>query len=165
MSKESQQDRALRARHARVRLLNEELDRLTTDVGERSVSVTSKASFLAVSAGVLVAASTSQIWSTQAWFGIAALVFAGVAVLCAAVALRPARRLGLVAQRLTDRYLDTNKTALAIETEIVQGKSRAITSREADLVTRATWVWCGFGALVLSTASLATVFAAQLLGG
>ena len=52
---------------------NEELDRLVTDAAERTASVTNKASFLAVSAGVLVAASTVQLWVKAPTFGVVAL--------------------------------------------------------------------------------------------
>jgi hypothetical protein len=149
----------------RVRLINEELDRLTIDVGERTLSVTNKASFLAVAAGVLIAATTSQLWTRFQWFGAAGLVLACLGLLCAAVALRPARRYGILAQRLTDSYIDSTKLAQDIEAILVRTKSDAITRREGDLVARARWVWAGFGALVLSAISLSIVFSAQLLGG
>lgn len=157
--------RLAKRRHERVRLLNEELDRLTADVTERTVSVTNKASFLAVSAGVLVAATTSQLWSQFLWLGAAALMLACLGLLCAAVSLRPGRRFGIVAQRLTDTYLDSTKLAQDIEVDVVRIKSDAITRREGDLAARASWVWAGFGALVLSTVSLSIVFTAELFGG
>ena len=156
---------ALRQRFARIRLLNEELDRLTLDTSERAASVSNKASFLAVSAGVLITASTSQLWSELAWFGIVALLLGCAGLVCAAVALRPGRRLGLVAQRLADSYIDTTRSALVIETELVRSKSKAIAHREGDLAARAGWVWAGFALLVLASVSLSAVFTAQLLGG
>lgn len=159
------EEAAKRSRFARVRLLNEELDRLTSDAGERTASVTNKASFLAVSAGVLVAASTVQLWSRAPIVGVVALALAFVALACAAVAMLPGRRMGIQARRLVDRYLDSSMNALQVETQIVEDKTRAITERENDLRTRAVWVWSGFAALAMAAAALTIVFAIELLGG
>lgn len=158
----SDNDEEHRAWFARVRLLNEELDRLTTDAAERTASVTQKASFLAVSAGVLVAASTVQLWSNTPWFGVIALGLACLALACAAVAVRPGQRLGLSARRIVDRYLDSTLSAADVEAQLVHDKAAAITSREGDLRARATWVWLGFAALALAAASLTIVFAIEV---
>ena len=157
-------DEERRARFQRTRLLNEELDKLTTDAAERTASVTSKASFLAVSAGVLVAASTVQLWRTLPWFGVAALALACVALACAAVAVRPGKRLGIQARRLVDRYADSAMSAMQVEAQIVEDKAGAIAFRETDLRSRAVWVWSGFAALAMAAAALTVVFAAEVLG-
>ncbi len=149
----------------RVRLLNEELDRLTADAAERTASVNNKASFLAVSAGVLVAASTVQLWTKMPGFGVAALGLACVALACAAVAVRPGKRLGIEARRLVDRYADSNLTAQQVETQIIEDKANVLRLRETDLSSRATWVWAGFASLALAAASLTVVFAVEVLGG
>lgn len=156
---------ATRARFARVRLLNEELDKLTTDAAERTASVTNKSSFLAVSAGVLVAASTAQVWETLAILGVAALALACAALACAAVAVRPGKRAGLQARRLVDRFSDSTATALQIEAQIIEDKASVLALREDDLRARAMWVWCGFAALALAAAALTVVFAMEVLGG
>lgn len=57
------------ARAVRIELLSEELDRLTVDAAERTASIANRASFLAISAGVLIAASTAQLWSGRPIFG------------------------------------------------------------------------------------------------
>lgn len=161
----SPEDDARRARFARIRLLNEELDKLTTDAAERTASVTNKASFLAVSAGVLVAASTVQLWKTLATFGVAALALACVALAAAAVAVRPGRRIGIQARRLVDRFADSTATAMQIEAQIIEDKANVLALREDDLRARAAWVWSGFAALALAAAALTVVFAAEVLGG
>ncbi|NQX13720.1 hypothetical protein HQQ80_18995 [Microbacteriaceae bacterium VKM Ac-2855] len=153
-----------RAQFARVRLVNEELDKLGTDAAERTASVTGKASFLAVSAGVLVAASTVQVWTVAAVFGVVALALACAALTCAAVAVRPGKRLGIEAQRIVDRYVDSGQTAQQIEIQIVRDKATVLRTREADLRARATWVWVGFATLALAAAALTLVFAAETLG-
>lgn len=149
----------------RVRLINEELDKLTTEAGERTAIVNNKASFLAVSAGVLIAASTVQLWTKVPGFGVAALALACVALACAAVAVRPGKRLGIEARRLVDRYVDSNFTALQIEAQIVEDKANVLRQRELDLRARASWVWGGFALLALAAAALAVVFAVEVLGG
>lgn len=156
---------ARRARFARVRLLNEELDKLTTDAAERTASVTNKASFLAVSSGVLVAASTVQLWTKLAGFGVAALALACIALACAAVAVRPGKRIGIQARRLVDRYSDSTLSALQVESQIIEDKANVLTERETDLRARAVWVWSGFAALAMAAAALTVVFAAEVLGG
>ncbi|MDL9980077.1 hypothetical protein [Microbacterium candidum] len=158
-------DELRRARFARVRLLNEELDKLVTDAADRTVSVNSKASFLAVSAGVLVAASTVQLWTKSPAFGVAALGLACVALACAAVAVRPGKRMGIQARRLVDRYADSTTSALQVESQIIEDKANALTQRESDLRSRAVWVWWGFAALALAAAALTVVFAVEVLGG
>ncbi|NJI58606.1 hypothetical protein HCX50_04090 [Microbacterium oxydans] len=168
MSKKTEQapganDDAQRARFARIRLLNEELDKLTTDAADRTASVTNKASFLAVSAGVLVAASTVQLWTEGAWFGVVALILAGVALASASVAVRPGKRVGIQARRLVDRYVDSAMSSLQVEERIVEDKASAIDLRETDLRARATWVWIGFAALALASASLTVVFTIEVL--
>lgn len=154
-----------RALQARVRLLNEELDRLVTDAADRTASVNSKASFLAVSAGVLVAASTVQLWTKAPVFGVVALGLACLALACAALAVRPGKRMGIQARRLVDRYVDSTMNALQVETQLVEDKANVLTQRETDLRARAVWVWVGFAALPLAAAALTVVFAVEVMGG
>lgn len=154
-----------RARFARVRLLNEEVDRLTLDLEQHAAGVANKASFLAVSAGVLIAASVGQVWTVFPAGGLLTLALACVGLLSAAVALRPAKRVGLIAQRLADRYLDTSMASMEIEAILVREKADNISTREVELVGRARWVWGGFGALVVSAATLSVAFGMQLFGG
>ncbi|MGO4679113.1 hypothetical protein [Microbacterium sp. 2MCAF23] len=154
-----------RKRWARVRLLNEELDRLGVDAAERTTSVTNKASFLAVSAGVLVAAATAQLWKVVPLFGVVSLALACVALACAAVALRPAKRIAVQARRLVDRHLDCGHTAAQVEAELVEDKATVLAAREDDLAARAQWVWVGFAALAVAAISLSIVFSIEVLGG
>lgn len=60
----------------RLRLLTHEVDLLVEDAAERTQSIASKASFLAVSAGVLIAALTAQIWTQQTILALIALILA-----------------------------------------------------------------------------------------
>ncbi|WP_146078899.1 MULTISPECIES: hypothetical protein [unclassified Rathayibacter] len=152
-----------RAQFARVRLINEELDKLGADAAERTASVIGKASFLAVSAGVLIAASTAQVWTVAATFGVLALALACVSLTCAAVAVRPGKRRGIEAQRLVDRYIDSTQSASQVEQQMVRDKATVLRARETDLRARATWVWVGFAALALAAAALTLVFAAETL--
>lgn len=157
-------DGKTQARFARVRLLNEELDALVVDSGTRAASVLNKASFLAVTAGVIVAASTAQLWTTAGVIGVCALVLASLAIFCAAAALRPGKRLGLQAQRLVDVYMDSTKSVRRIEAEIVRSKAQVIEAHENDLRNRATWVWAGIILLGAGTILLSIVYALEVIG-
>lgn len=151
-------------RFARVRLINDELDRLTQDASDRSTSVLNKASFLAVAAGVIIAASTAQRWDVLPIVGVIALGMASIGLVFAAIALRPGGRPGIVASRLVDRHLESIHSAAHIEEELVRDKTAVLEARETDIVARARWVWRGFAALILSTVSLTVVFGAEILG-
>ncbi len=155
---------ARRMRFDRVRLLNEELDRLMSDATTRVNGVSNKASFLAVSSGVLITAATAQLWSFARGFGVASLVLACLAMACAAVALRPGKRPGIEARRLVDRHLDCTHTAAFVEAELVRDKETVLTAIERDIANRGRWVWAGFGVLAAAAASLAVVFSVELLG-
>lgn len=149
----------------RVRLLNEELDRLATDATARAGGVANKASFLAVSAGVLITAAAAQTWHTVPVWGVAALVMATVALAAAAIALRPGTRPGVEARRLIDRHLHCDHRDSDVEVELVRDKAEVLTAYERDIAGRSVWVWGGFGALALASASLVAVFAYETLGG
>jgi hypothetical protein len=164
VAKENAEELAERKRFNRVRLLNEELDQLMVDAANRMTSVLSKASFLAVSAGVIVAASTAHTWTSIAITGVLALALASVALICAAVALRPGAHPAIKARRLVDEYLESFSSAGDLENELVQDKAAAIDAIELVIVARARWVSFGFAALILSTVSLAVVFGAETLG-
>jgi hypothetical protein len=156
---------ANRKRFDRIRLLNEELDRLGTDAAVRMGSVTNKASFLAVSAGVLLTAATAQLWQTVPVWGVITLVLASLALAAAAVALRPGTRPGIDARRLVDRHLDCDHSAARVEAELVRDKADVLTALERDIGRRGRWVWAGFGVLALAAISLGVVFATEIIGG
>lgn len=156
---------ARRKRFDRVRLLNEELDHLMADATTRTGSVTNKASFLAVSAGVLITAATAQLWRAAPGYGVASLALACLAMALAAVALRPGKRPGIEARRLVDRHLDCDHSAAFVEAELVRDKETVLTAIERDIASRGRWVWAGFGALASAAVALAVVFGIELLGG
>lgn len=156
---------ARRLRFDRVRLLNEELDRLTADSAERTSSISNKASFLAVSSGVLIAAATSQLWRNAPALGVVALGLACIGLACAAIALRPGKRIGVQARRLVDRHLDCEHSAAQVEEELVRDKATVLTDREKDIANRGRWVWAGFGGVAAAAVSLSVVFSIEVLGG
>lgn len=156
---------ARRKRFDRIRLLNEELDHLMVDASTRTSGVTNKASFLAVSAGVLITAATTQLWERAPGYGVASLALSCLALACAAVALRPGKRPGIEARRLVDRHFDCDHSVAQVEAEIVRDKETVLTAIEHDIAGRGRWVWAGFGVLAVAALSLATVFSFELLGG
>ena len=135
------------------------------DSTARAASVSGKASFLAVSAGVVLTAATSQLWANVALVGLISLALSCIALFSAAVALRPGRRLEIQARRLVDRHLDCEHSVAQVEAEIVSDKAAVLAAREDDLRSRAMWVWVGFGALVAAAISLSVVFGIEILGG
>jgi len=156
---------ARRLRFDRIRLLNEELDRLTVDAEQRTSSVSTKASFLAVSAGVLIAAATAQLWRQVPVFGVATLGLACIALAGAAIALRPGKRIGIQARRLVDRHLDCQHSAAQVEEELVRDKATVLADREKDIADRGRWVWVGFSGVAIAALSLSVVFSIEVLGG
>lgn len=148
----------------RVRLIHDDLDRLTTDAAERTASIATKASFLAVSAGVIIAALTAQVWEHFPVVGVVAMGLAVAGLLCAAVALRPGRRQGTTGRSLVDRFVDSTASVQQIEPILVREKAGHLAAREEDLRARSLWVWVGFIALGGSAILLAIIFTAELLG-
>lgn len=165
-SEENMKETSLRRRQfTRNRLLNEELDRLSVDATDRFTSVNNKASFLAVSAGVIIAASTSQLWSVAPAFSIWGLILAFIALASAAVTLRPGRTAGLNGQRVVDLYQDSSLSAAQVEESLVKSKGMILGLREKDLRNRAIWVWIGFVSLAGGTLALLVTFAFEVLKG
>jgi hypothetical protein len=148
----------------RVQLLNSEINLLVADSNVRYESVSSKATFLAVSTGVVIAAVTSQLWTALPILGVIALSCSSFALFCAAFALRPGKRLGIDAKGLSDRYLDSRLTSGQLEIEVVATKARAVAQREANVLNRARWVWCGFSGLFVAVVALTLVFAFETMG-
>lgn len=155
----------IKMRAARVRLLSEELDRAEDGAEARRTSVMGKASFLAVAAGIFIAASTVQSWTELPHLGVLSLALACLAMVCAVVASRPGKRLGLVPRRLVDRYLDSTLTASQVEEQICVDKAAALSSGEVDLASRAKWVTLGFAFLLVASVALLVAFSFEVLGG
>lgn len=166
MRKKADPEAAIRRlRFDRIRLLNEELDRLTVDAEQRTSSVSSKASFLAVSAGVLIAAATAQLWRQAPVIGVIALGLSCLALACAAIALRPGKRIGIQARRLVDRHIDCQHSAAQVEEELIRDKATVLADRENDIANRGRWVWAGFGGVAIAALALSLVFSIEVLGG
>lgn len=143
----------------RMRLIHEELDRLQLDANDRSNSVASKASFLAVASGVIITATTVQIWHVAWYVGALPLVLAAAALACATIALRPGTRIGLSAQRLSDRFLDSTWSPVKVEWSIVRDKVASMTAREANLRQRARVTTAGFIVLLAAVMALVVTYA------
>jgi hypothetical protein len=147
----------------RLALLNDELNILLADARERSASVANKSTFLAVSAGVLIAAISSTAWKELALLASIGLASSCLALLCAAIASLPSKTLGIVAQRLTDRHMSGDHSLLHIARGIVSDKSSGITLNEARLAARAKWTSAGFFLLIGGAVALSVVYTAEVL--
>ncbi|UTT62591.1 hypothetical protein [Microcella humidisoli] len=164
MSKKREVELARRS-FSRIRLIHEELDRLGADASARHSSIMSKGSFLAVAAGVVIAATSSRLWEVQPIVGLAALVLACLALVGSALALRPGQRIELLPQRLADKYVDSQLTAATVERQLVLDKAHVLVAREGDLKNRSLLVSTGFVLLILSTTALCITFSFETLGG
>ncbi|MGW9269820.1 hypothetical protein [Microbacterium sp. NPDC055599] len=163
-AKPTEETRLRKQNYDRIRMVHDELDRLGVDAAERTQSMATKASFLAVSAGVIIAAVTAQVWGHLVWFGIVALSLACLALICAAVALRPGRRAGLPARRIADKYINSTSSVEMIAPALAEEKATILAAREDGLRQQAIWVWIGFICLGAASLSLTVVFTAELLG-
>lgn len=149
----------------RTRLLNEELDRLDGNSTARSSSVGNKASFLAVTAGVVVTAAASlDLGESQIeeWKVLLPFVLSGMGLLCAVLALRPTKLIGIDARRIVDKYLDSAIAPSELEQILVSSKAEVIANREVDIIARARLVSVGLVFLVASICALAVLVSAHI---
>jgi hypothetical protein len=135
----------------RLDIVHEEVDLLRADVAERRRSVNSKASFLAVTSGVLIAASASREADDSSSWQILQVVLSVLALVFAAIATLPEKRRELSAVRLGDKYLDSEKSAALIFREILDSKIYAMSTQEAALRRQGALVSVGFGCLIASS--------------
>ena len=159
--KQAVDDRARHAAH-RVRLLNEEVDRLRLDATDRAKSVDAKSSFLAVSSGIVITASTSQFWTVPWMLALLPLALASIALGFATYALRPGKRSDLSPELLWLEWRDSEKNIAVVEDSILRAKVFASKMRELEVTRRASVTSAGFVVLVGSALSLVILFAAEL---
>lgn len=157
MTENSESD-AQKAFARRLAVLHVEIDELLSDSFRRQESVSNKASFLAVSVGIVLTGLTSQAWKTPTIVLLSALTLAIVSLALAASALVPGNRSVLDGQRLVDIFLDSTASRVSMETEILKSKVQILASRNARVERQALIVIFGFWFLVGS----AVVFGAGL---
>jgi hypothetical protein len=160
-----EKDKAANARRKRsaqrVQMIHDEVNLMRADASDRARSVDSKASFLAVSAGVIIAAAASSQW-TQPWgLAILPMSFSAIGLVFAAIALRPGTRPDVTPQILFDRWADSEKYPATVEADILKSKVAAFTKRESVIRSRARSTSIGFAFLIAGVFSLALVFALE----
>jgi hypothetical protein len=152
-----------RQRALRTRLLNDEVDRLRDDSAERARSIDSKSTFLAIASGVVITASTSQIWSIVWFVAVLPLAFSASGLISATIALLPGRRPDITPAALYQRWEDTERNVADVEGSILRAKVEASSVREADLRRRASIASFGFVLLAVASVLLVVVFVVELL--
>jgi hypothetical protein len=135
----------------RLDIVHEQVDLLRADAAERRRSVDGKASFLAITSGVLIAASASKAAEDSSSWQILQVALTVLALVFAALATLPESRRELSAVRLGDKYLDSEKSAALIYREILESKIYAMSAQEAVLRRRGTLVGIGFSCLIASS--------------
>lgn len=135
-------------------MIDSEINAYLLVAEQREQSVNNKASFLAVTAGVLVTAAVTQAWHRFEVFGMLTMLLASSAITLAAFALRPGSRPGDSPKRLLEMYLDSGKTERVIQVDMMKRKADTASERELALRGRARLVNWGFLALVCSCLAL-----------
>jgi hypothetical protein len=145
----------------RVRLIHNEVDLMRADAADRARSVDFKASFLAVSAGVIIAAAASSDWHQPLLLALLPMTFSALGLGFAAIALRPGTRPDVTPQILFDRWADSERQAATVEADILKSKVAAFAEREKMIRSRARSTTIGFSFLLAAVLSLVVVFALE----
>jgi len=145
----------------RIQLIHNETDLMRADAADRQRSVDSKASFLAVAAGVVIAASAASDWHQPWLVAILPMSFSALGLAFAAIALRPGTRDDVTPQILYDRWADSEGSVGKAELDVLKSKIRAFTAREKVIRSRAKATSVGFLFLLAGVISLAVVFALE----
>lgn len=146
----------------RVEMLTAEADRISSETSGRSARVDNKASFLAVGAGIVVAAQSAIDWALPWLAVVPSMLLALVALALAAVALRPQRRAGLSTSALVNLWLDSEQATLAIEVSILREKAQIFDRQEEALRARGRLVSNGFWLFLIGMAALGIEYVVQL---
>lgn len=149
-----QENRDAERTRTRMALIDAEVNAYLVVAEQREQSVSNKASFLAVTAGVVITATIAQTWCEFAAWGIASMVAAFASITLATIALRPGTRPGDTPRTLMKFYLDTDKSERAVRLSILVRKADAARERENALRCRGRIVLAGFIALVFSCLAL-----------
>ena len=158
---EAEKARRQRQLARRIQLIHNEIDLMRADAADRQRSVDSKASFLAVAAGVVIAAAASSDWHQPWLLAILPMSFSALGLAFAALALRPGTRDDITPEILYDRWVDSEKSVGTVENDVLKSKIRAFAAREKVISSRARATSVGFNFLLAGVISLAVVFALE----
>jgi len=153
--------RRLKQLALRIQLIHDETDLMRADAAERQRSVDSKASFLAIAAGVVIAASASSNWDQPWVLAVLPMLFSALGLASAAIALRPGTREGVTPQILFNRWADSEASVGTVEIDLLKSKIQAFSARENVIRSRARATSVGFIFLIAGVASLAVIFALE----
>lgn len=145
-----------------MEMLTAEADRIALETSARSAKVDNKASFLAVGAGIVVAAQSAIDWELSWLAVVPSMLLALVALGLAAIALRPQRRTDLSTSALVNMWLDSEQSTLAIEQSILREKARIFDAQEDALRARGRLVSNGFWFFLIGMAALGVEYVTQL---
>lgn len=132
-----------------------ELNRVAHD---RSKLITTKASFLAVAAGILITAAVTYEWAMGHWTTVIPLITAVAALGCAAFATRPEGALEFDHEELAEKYFGDEANISHLQRHTVDTYRKLIVAREAKSRHNARAVSAGYLFLMISSGSLAVLF-------
>jgi hypothetical protein len=157
-----------RQRLARIRLLNDELDRLRIAAFERTRSIDTKTSFVVVAAGVLASATFDNlVTGATSFVGLLPFGLTVATVWAAAVALWPTAIKQPTGQALVKRWVDACETPEQLEDYLLEMKAHEIQLRNENNERRSGALKSGFRLLIaaLVTAFLVAGLNMALVGG
>lgn len=137
----------------RLEVLHNEVDVLLAESFNRQESISHKASFLAVSSGIILTGLTAQLWVTPKVFLLISITFTILGLALAATALAPVKRTTLDGQRLVDTFIDSTFSRFNMEQKILISKTNSLTARNIQINRHALLVNLGFWALVFASIS------------
>ena len=151
-------DDATRDTTEKHRLLVETALDLKHAARERSRAVTTKASFLAISAGVLVTAAVAYNWTLADWSTALPLVAAVSALGFASYAMRPEPAEDTDLEELTKLFFESKAKSADLQDHLLKSYAAVIRSREATSRKNSRAVRGGYTLLLLSGLSLTVLF-------
>ncbi|MCM3614598.1 hypothetical protein M3672_09130 [Microbacterium enclense] len=161
---QAQAERAAVERAARIRLLNTDLEVLRSTAIERTRQTETKASFIVVAAGVLASAAGIELIKTETWLaGLVPFTLTIATVVVAAVALWPRLLNVPSARKITNRWVDSDKSLDDLDDYLLETKVVEIELRDKQNETRATWTKGGFVLLLISLFTALLVATANAL--
>lgn len=149
------------SRDVRISVLRSELVRLESNARERTRNVTTKASFLAVSAGVIISGLLTAELVVELWVKVAAFSLAVLALALASLSMAPDSIRLVSAKEIVDDMLEDPITGAELERRLTLVYLGAIHSRDPVTNRKAQLVSGGYFSLVVASLLLIAAFTAD----
>ncbi|WP_336658949.1 hypothetical protein [Leucobacter sp. USHLN153] len=125
---------------------------------DRARTVTNKASFLAVSAGVLITAALTYAWTLKDWSTALPLIAAVISLGFASYAMRPEPAEETSLEELTDLFFESKAKTVDLQDHLLKSYKAVIRSREDATRKNSKAVRAGYILLLVAGLSLTILF-------